>query len=132
MSAAGVLIKYKSSVLLAKRAEEHNGYKISFGGFWSFFLGSKEPPAEPSIICAIRELYEEAGIKLTCGEVNFLKTYYNNPAIIDVFYADLDSLPDVFLNFEHTEYGWFSIESIESFPYDIDPMVIDAIQNLPN
>ena len=32
------------------------------------------------------------------------------------------------LNFEHTEFGWFDINEIDSFPYLIDENIVFAIK----
>ena len=72
MYAAGVIVKCSGLVLLAKRIEYYKGHKVKFGGYWSIFAGSREPPSDPPMVCAVRELYEEAGIKIKTNRLKFV------------------------------------------------------------
>jgi 8-oxo-dGTP pyrophosphatase MutT (NUDIX family) len=127
MNAAGCIIICNNSVLLARRIE---GKHIPFSGYWSIFAGSREPESEPPRICAIRELYEETGIKLKASGLKFASSIFRGKKILDLFYYKFDSFPEVNLNFEHTEYGWFNITELKSFPYLIDNKIIDIIQSI--
>lgn len=128
MRAAGVIVKHKNLVLLAKRIKSYKGKPVSYGGYWSIFAGSREPPSEPPRMCAARELFEETGIKVKQSDLYFCKTIYKNGGMLDLFYCDFEEIPNVNLNFEHTESGWFDIDLLKSFPYEIDPPIVKAIQ----
>jgi 8-oxo-dGTP pyrophosphatase MutT (NUDIX family) len=130
MRAAGVIVKYKSLVLLAKRIESHKGFPVSYGGYWSIFAGSREPPSEPPRVCAARELFEESGIKTLPSDLQFCKTIYKSGGMLDLFYIEFEQMPQVTLNFEHTESGWFEIDLLKSFPYQIDPPIVKAITSI--
>lgn len=128
MNSAGCIIFYKNLVLLARRIE---GPDIPFGGYWSIFAGSREPPSEPPMICAIRELEEETGIKLKTNQIKFAKTLRTqNNKLLDLYFYKTDTMLDVNLNFEHTEFGWFDVEKLDSFPYLIDPKIVKTIQSI--
>ena len=42
----------------------------------------------------------------------------------------VNSMPLVRLNEEHTEYGYFKIDSLHNFPYLIDDKIAQAIQEI--
>jgi len=128
MRAAGVIVKHKNLVLLAKRITSYKGRPVSYGGYWSIFAGSREPPSEPPRVCAARELFEETGIKIKPSDLCFCKTIYKGKGMLDLFYYDFEEIPNVKLNFEHTESGWFDIDLLKSFPYEIDPPIVKAIE----
>jgi 8-oxo-dGTP pyrophosphatase MutT (NUDIX family) len=125
--ASGIGIIYKDLILLARRVELWNGKPIPLGGYWSIFGGTCENKENP-IICAIRELQEETEIKIDLHELSYTKPIQNKETIFHVYFAELDYQPSVVLNEEHTEYGWFIIENLNSFPYDIDDKLVDIIQ----
>jgi len=127
MNSAGCIVICGNSVLLARRIE---GPNIPFSGYWSIFAGSREPESEPSRICSARELYEETGIRVKPYSLNFAASIFRGKKILDLFYYKFDSMPDVNLNFEHTEYGWFDISKLNSFPYLIDDKIVQIIQSI--
>ena len=124
MSASGCIVLHKNLVLLARRIE---GPNIPFSGYWSVFVGSIEPKETPKA-CAVRELFEETSITVQTSELKYSKTIYRSRnKTLDLFYVSLPEMPDVNLNFEHTEYGWFSIDNLKHFPYSIDKEITEAI-----
>ena len=44
-----------------------------------------------------------------------------------VYVAKLDSFPEIVLNYEHTEYGWFNINTLNSFVEKIDQKIVDSL-----
>tara|TARA_B110000305_G_scaffold239622_1_gene307934 strand:- start:610 stop:999 length:390 start_codon:yes stop_codon:yes gene_type:complete len=126
MSAAGCIVYCKGLVLLARRIEGEN---VPYSGYWSIFAGSREPPSEPPTICAIRELEEETGIKIKTNDLILARSLYSKGKIFDIFYTEFDDFPIVNLNFEHTEYGWFDISNLKSFPYLIDDKIVDIVMS---
>ena len=124
--AAGVGILYGKSILLGKRIYEWKNQPVEFGGYWAIFGGAIEP-GETEAECAIRELYEETGIKIDKHQLIPSKKIKHDRSDFTIFFARTHSMPHVFLNEEHLESGWFNIEVIESFPYLIDNLILDCI-----
>ena len=125
--ASGIGIVYENSILLARRVEYYNGEKIPLGGYWSIFGGSFNTN-ENAMVCAIRELYEESGIEVNFHNLQFSKTIYNKDVQFTVYFVELNERPEPVLNDEHTEFGWFFMDNIGQFPYDIDPDLVECIQ----
>lgn len=126
VSALGLV--HKNSILLCRRAEFFDGKPVKFGGYWSIFSGSIEKNEGP-IYCAIREVKEESQIKLNIDDVKYVKTLYlEEDVTMYVYMSEVDSLVSPVLDGEHTEYGWFEIDSLDSFPYDIDENIVKCIK----
>ena len=70
--ASGVAVLYQNSILLAKRIEQWNGIPVPYGGYWSIFGGTIED-GENAMMCAARELEEEAQIKISTKDLKFIK-----------------------------------------------------------
>jgi 8-oxo-dGTP pyrophosphatase MutT (NUDIX family) len=97
-------------------------------GYWSIFAGSIEK-GESSMSCATRELKEESGIDISVDKIKYVKTIYvDTDFTMNIYMAEFDRLVKPNLNDEHTEYGWFSIDDLHLFPYDIDPVLVECIQ----
>lgn len=124
MSSAGCIVFYKELVLLARRNENPG---VSFPGYWSVFAGAIEGH-ETAKSCAIRELKEETCIEANEDRFPFVTTIYRGNKSLDLFCCRFKEIPDVNLNFEHTEYGWFKVEILDSFPYLIDEKMVEAIK----
>lgn len=125
--AGGIGVIYKDLILLGCRTEYVDGKRIPFGGYWSIFGGSCEEQENP-MICAIRELKEETQIDIEFHNIMYSRSIHNEDNLFDVYFTELDHQPDVNLNQEHTEYGWFSIDELDRFPYDIDKRLVEIIQ----
>ncbi len=125
--ASGIGIICKNSILLGRRAEYCNGEKIPLGGYWSIFGGSFNTK-ENAMVCAIRELHEESGIEVDFHDLQFSKTIYSKDVQFTVYFVELNEMPQPILNEEHTEYGWFLIDNMEQFPYEIDPELVECIK----
>lgn len=124
--AAGIGLTYGNSILLGKRIYKWKNKPVEFGGYWSIFGGAIEP-GETEAECAIRELYEETGVKIDNHQLIPSKTIEHDRSTFTIFFARTHSMPKVFLNEEHLESGWFNLDVIESFPYLIDNLVLDCI-----
>lgn len=129
--ASAIAVLYNDNVLLAKRSETCflTGRPSVYGGYWSILGGTIDEGESPKE-CAVRELEEEAGIILDIKNVKFLKKIPEKKMDFFIHYCKLDYMPTVQLNEEHTEYGFFKIEILSSFPYLIDDKIVKAIQEI--
>lgn len=130
-AASAIAVLYKKNVLLAKRNKLCflTGKPAVYGGYWSILGGTIDEGETPKE-CAVRELEEEAGICLDIKNVKFLKKIPEKKMDFFIHYCELDHMPDVELNEEHTEYGFFKIDSLLSFPYLIDSKIVKAVQEI--
>lgn len=121
----GTAIFYRNNVLLAKRITHYKGELVNFPGYWAIFCGAVEDGETP-LEAASRELKEETGLD-TKGSINFFKSFNYQDYEFLFYTLEIDSLffPD--LCEEHTEFGWYDIGYIKSFPYDIDKNIVDCI-----
>ena len=116
-----------NSVLLGKRISYYKGEKIPSGGYWSLFGGAVEKDESP-FKAAERELYEETGIEIS-HPLLYVNSIFDkeNAVKFMVYVAKLDSFPEIVLNYEHTEYGWFNINTLNSFVEKIDQKIVDSL-----
>jgi len=129
--AAGVGILYKDLILLGRRSKYWNGEPMPLGGYWSIFGGSIDEN-ESLQTCAIRELYEETKIHLTITDLVDGCNIIKKDLKLKIFFAELNYQPSPILNLEHDEYGWFDINSLQNFPYDIKQDLIKCVENYKN
>ena len=124
---AGTAVFYKDNILLAKRVEIYDGKPVKFGGYWSIFAGRVEDGESP-YAAAERELYEESKIK-SCGHniIRYFKSFYADDYEFLFYTLELDHLALPQLCDEHTEYGWFQIDSLENFPEKLDDAILKCI-----
>jgi 8-oxo-dGTP pyrophosphatase MutT (NUDIX family) len=121
--ASGVALIHKGLVLLAKRIE---GPGHSLGGYWSVFAGTVDKN-ENHMACAVRELWEESRIKIHISQLKFIKIIKSSSMEFAFYVCEVDKFLTPTLNFEHTEYGWFDIEGLKSFPEKIDQEIVDCL-----
>ena len=124
--AAGIALTHNGLIALAKRIYKYKGQSIEFGGYWSIFGGEIEE-GETEAQCAIRELYEETGVKVDLHQLIPHKTIQHDLSSFSIFFANTHYCPDIRLNEEHIEYGWFDLDVIEHFPFLIDSLILDCI-----
>ena len=125
LAGAGILItNTKKQLLLVKRSDN---------GYWAIPGGAMEP-GEYTIDTAIRETFEETGLKINQAELfnvysgpDLFYEYPNGDQVYNVsivYKAQLNGeTPRITLN-EHTEYGFFDLAHI---PSKISPPVIPII-----
>ena len=123
---AGVAIFHKNNILLAKRIEFYKGELCSLPGYWAVFSGTIED-GESAEDAVERELFEESQLTIEkplelIGEIGDFT----------LFGTSFDDLVYPELNFEHTEYGWFDVNLLHSFPYKIDEKLVDLILKYKN
>jgi 8-oxo-dGTP pyrophosphatase MutT (NUDIX family) len=124
--AAGIGLIYKNLICLSKRIYTFEDKPVEFGGYWSIFGGEIEE-GESEAECAIRELYEESSVKVDPHQLISIKKIEHDVSSFSIFFARMHYLPDIRLNEEHTESGWFDIDVIEHFPFLIDSLILDCI-----
>lgn len=119
------MVYCKSAVLLAKRIEKCpiTNKVPDYPGYWSIFCGSIEEGESP-IECAKRELFEETEIYAEMDDLQYMK----DSGELSIYKYELDSLLLPKLNFEHTESGWFRMNSINILPEPIDKKIINLIK----
>ena len=132
MIAAGVSVFYKNSVLLAKRIETHKGKPVPFGGYWSIFTGAVDPEDLSVAHAAQRELKEEADIDVDINDLVFIQAVENPNCTLNVYAYESPEIIFPLLDFEHTEFGWFALESLQNFHGKLDPKVMDCIRSYKN
>ena len=124
--AAGVAVLFENSILLAKRIEFWEGKPIPYGGYWSIFGGTIEEDESP-MMCAVRELEEEAQIKISITDLKFIKKIIDHDVEFVFYVTKIKSLINPILNEEHSEFGWFSIDALNNFQEDIDPKIVECV-----
>ena len=126
MRAAGTVVFYKNSVLLAKRCLLWEGRPVLFAGYWSIFTGSIEEGENP-IKAAQRELEEETQIQAPFASLKYIKALQTDLCELTIYAYEAPELLIPVLNAEHTEYGWFSLSSLDNFPEKIDAPIQECI-----
>ena len=121
----GTAVFYNNSVLLAKRITHYKGDLVNFPGYWSIFCGAVEDGETP-IKAAYRELEEETGLPLKKG-INFFTSFIFQDYEFLFHTLEVDDFFTPKLCVEHTESGWFDINSLANFPYDIDDNIVRCI-----
>ena len=127
--AAAVCIIYKGSVCLGHRTEACaiTGSSIPYAGYWAPFGGTVENGEGP-MGTAVRELKEETGIEIKISDLSYISEIVNENGstyVLYAFHSPLLIFPE--LNFEHTEFGYFTIDSLNSSPNPICPKVAEAL-----
>ena len=107
----GVLIKCNDKVLLCKRSKDLPKHLLP--DYWSVPSGYVEP-AEEIKTAAIRETYEETKIKLKEDQVKFLSAFqtFDGKGVFYDYICEIETEVKPILDFEHSEWGYFTIENI--------------------
>ena len=129
--AAGVAVLFENSILLAKRIEFWEGKPIPYGGYWSIFGGTIEKDESP-MMCAVRELEEEAQIKISTTDLKFIKKIIDHDVEFVFYVTEIKSLINPILNEEHSEFGWFSMSTLNNFHDKIDPKIVECVNLYKN
>jgi len=119
---AGICLVKGKLVLLARRIEFYNNKPVSLGGYWSPFAGSIEKGESPKD-CAIRELKEESGFLIDSNDVFFQKVIKikKTNSNFNFFIGIVKKFPKIKLDYEHSEFGIFKINHLETLnPMDDD------------
>jgi 8-oxo-dGTP pyrophosphatase MutT (NUDIX family) len=132
MIAAGVIVLHENSVLLAKRVEEYKGKPVPFGGYWSIFAGAAEKEDLSIAHTAQRELQEETQITAPLRDLEYINAIHNPDCVLNIYEYRSPELVFPILCFEHTEFGWFSVESLKTFTEKMDPKVLECIYSCKN
>ena len=109
-------VECKGEFLLLKRSP----HSLQ-GNSWTAAPGGKLEPGESPLEAAVRELWEETGIRLESSKLQFLQTVYfqfpDREYALHLFYTSIPEKPPVTLMAEeHTEYAWASFEKALQMP----------------
>ena len=123
----GVILTFKELVILARRIEfcPYKHFKVPFGGFWSPFCGAVEA-GETLEQAACREVLEETGLVIDENKLKILSRIRD----LSLFEYSLDKREDINLDYEHTEYGYFQSQYIDTLPIPMDEEIINIIKTL--
>ena len=124
----GVLLFYGDSILLSKRINFFDGKPVPYGGYWAPFAGAVEAGELP-IMAAVRELWEEAGKKIEPYFLTYITEIYRENAVFILYAYELEGFFSPTLNCEHTEYGYFQINTLQRSPSPICLEVVRAVQD---
>ena len=124
--AAAVAVFYKGSILLGKRIEVYKGEPVTFGGYWSIFGGALEA-GESAREAATRELCEETQICISSESVAFVASLPRPHGFFSIYAYESPHFLSPILDFEHTECGWFAVDSLKTFSEKIDFELVRCI-----
>jgi len=124
-----VFIKYNDKILLLKRSDKVRTYQ----GRWNAVAGYLDE-LKPIHKKILEELREELGIdednilSIHIGEpYKFTDTKTNKTWIVHPVLIELDTEPEIKLNWEHTEYKWINPKELKNF--DIVPKLEKSLEN---
>lgn len=122
---SAVALTYGDLLVLCRRIDfcPINNTPVPFGGYWSVFCGAIEEN-ESAADAGVREVLEESGLNIEKNKLNFLGKIKD----LALFTYELEEMPNITLNFEHTEYGFFKITQCHRSPDPVDLDLIKAIQ----
>lgn len=122
-----IAVTVGSMVLLGKRALLFNNEAVPLGGHWALFGGAVGDGESP-LFAAQRELHEETEIWAPLP-IQYIQTLTEDSNERELYFYEksFKDYPPVVLNFEHTEYGWFSRDSLKSFPEPIAPNISEIL-----
>ena len=126
-----VAVFYKDCVLLGKRTKVHEGKEVPYGGYWSLFGGAGEKGENP-MMTASRELREETQIEAPIHHLTYITRIETDECSFIAYAYEASSRLTPVLDFEHTDYGWFPINSLDSFSEKIDPKIVECIKLYKN
>lgn len=125
-----VFIKYEDMVLLLKRSDKVSTYK----GKWNTVAGYLDEP-KPVRKKVLEEIKEEVGIdegnifSIRLGEpYEFTDTEANKTWIVHPILVEMKNMPDIQLDWEHTEYKWVKPEELKNF--DTVPNLDKSLKNV--
>jgi ADP-ribose pyrophosphatase YjhB (NUDIX family) len=128
MRAAGVSVFHAGMVLLAKRIDTYKGKPVPFGGYWSIFAGAVENIDLSPRHAAQRELQEETQITAPLDDLIYLDTIERPDTSLAIYSYTVNEALLPTLDYEHTECGWFTISSLDSFPSKLDSRLLESIK----
>lgn len=124
---SGVLVSDGNFVLLAKR---NCNPGVDFPGYWSLFAGAIEA-GETAEEAAGRELFEESKIDAKGNLVLLQETSRKKYGDLFIYLYMVPEIPKPVIDFEHTEWGIFRIDTIGVSPEPIDRDIVNAVSKIP-
>lgn len=107
---AWAIVQYKDTYLLLKR-----GKKMNNPGLWNLPGGGVEKKERGKVKDAvIRELWEEAGIKVKPKQITFMKRVINGDRTMFYYHVAFDKKPNVKIDFESQAFKWTKLDDFPS------------------
>lgn len=120
---AVIVLNEDKKVLVLRRAPGAR----SFGGYWNFPGGGVEP-GETIETAAVRELEEEAGIKVQESDLSYFEVASLPKLIVHYFMTDKFE-GEVDINWESTEFEWVSLDEIKDMKFiPLTPNMLNDIK----
>lgn len=127
-----VFIKHRDKILLLKRSDKVSTYR----GRWNTVAGYLDE-LKPIHEKVLEEIREEIGVKKeSILSQRIGKTYtfkdpqVNKTWIVHPVLVELKKIPDIKLDWEHTEYKWIKPEELKKF--DIVPKIDESLRKAIN
>jgi 8-oxo-dGTP diphosphatase len=95
------------------------------------FPGGRIEEGEDIVSAGLRELKEETGISYQRSDVEYINVNFRNNYTKMVLLIKYKDLPEVKLNWEHSDYEWISIKDVFD-RNDLVPSVKLSLKNLFN
>jgi len=109
IGSSGIIFCYEGEYLICKRNDEGNKWSIPWGR-----IKEDDDPLES----AVRESLEEVGIQVIMEEGDdrpeLIAKYTHDGRPCYVYAAELEEKPEVYLNFEHSEFKWVKASQLPS------------------
>jgi len=114
---ANVILVKDGKILILLRSKESNWKPVKWGP-----PGGRVDAGETPVQAAVRETFEESGLKVDPGDLIPLiqKTNYNRDMVY-FYITDKFSGEEVKLSREHTGFTWIDIEKIEEWDTTLQP-----------
>ena len=110
-------VKYKNQILILKRSDK----VIAYHGKWNSVSGFIDEP-KPLYDKVLEELEEELGISKEIiaktkiyKSYNWVDTKINKTWIVYPCLAELNRMPDIKLDWEHTDFKWIYPEELKNY-----------------
>ena len=116
-------------VLIARRSP-----KGQMGGRWEF-PGGKVEDGETDAQSVVREMQEEFGIKVQCGDFICSSVFVHNESevTLNAYFITVphDGISQEYKLSEHTEYRWVNVEEIPSLSFvDSDMKIFPCVKKV--
>ena len=80
------------------------------------------------MMAALRELKEETGIEKSIHELKYVGSFKEETTSFTFYVIEVDEIPHIELNEEHTEHGIFRIDALNTLPEKVDPKIVKGLK----